>query len=216
MCKFISTVGTVIIPYTGTKYFIIERIDVHGDVQQVVLETSRLLMRRYREEDAKSVYQVVSQRAIAETTIMLPHPYPRQTVDWWINYVNGNFDQGKAYEFGLFKKDSPGDYIGNCGLVSISGEHNNGELGFFVRPEDWNTGYATEACQALLEFGFDNLGLERIFGRCMAKNPGSKRVMEKSGLTLEGLARHEVLKWGMYEDVWHLGVVRSEWLSHRV
>lgn len=193
-----------------------ERIDVHGDVQQIVLETSRLLMRRYKKEDAESIFQVVSQREIAETTIMLPHPYPRQTVDWWINFVNENIDKGKAYEFALFKNDAPNDYVGNCGLVSVSNEHNNGELGFFIKPDYWNTGYATEACKALIEFGFKELGLERIHGRCLAKNIGSKRVMEKSGLIVEGLARREVLKWGTHEDVYHLGILRSEWLNNKL
>lgn len=173
-------------------------------------------MRRYKKEDAESIFQVVNQREIAATTIMLPHPYPRQTVDWWINFVNENFDKCKAYEYALFKKDSPNDYVGNCGLVSISKEHNNGELGFFIRHEYWNTGFATEACQALIKFGFNELGLERIYGRCMAKNIGSKRVMEKSGLIVEGLARREVLKWGTYEDVYHLGILRSEWLDNKL
>ncbi|WP_245236122.1 GNAT family N-acetyltransferase [Paenibacillus sonchi] len=180
-----------------------------------MLETSRLLLRRYKQEDAEFIFQVVSQRKIAETTIMIPHPYPRQTVDWWINYVDGNFDEGKAYELGLFRKDSPNNYVGNCGLISVSKEHNNGELGFFIHPEYWNTGLATEACQALIDFGFMNLGLERIHGRCMSKNIGSKRVMEKSGLVVEGLARNEVLKWGKYEDVCHLGIIRSEWLNSK-
>ncbi|UHA75892.1 GNAT family N-acetyltransferase [Paenibacillus sp. 481] len=105
--------------------------------------------------------------------------------------------------------------MGNCGLVRVSKEHNNGELGYFIHPDYWNTGLATEACQALVEFGFKNLGLERIHGKCMATNIGSKRVMEKSGLIVEGLARHEVLKWGTYEDVWHLGTIRSEWLNRK-
>lgn len=172
-------------------------------------------MRRYKKEDAESIFRVVSQREIAETTIMLPHPYPRETVDWWINFVNENFDKGTACEFGLFKKDSSNDYVGNCGLVSISKEHNHGELGFFIRHEHWKMGFATEACQALIGFGFNDLGLERIQGRCMVKNKGSKRVMEKSGLLVEGIARHEVLKWGTYEDVVHLGILRSEWLNSK-
>jgi ribosomal-protein-alanine N-acetyltransferase len=49
----------------------------------------------------------------------------------------------------------------------------------------------------------------------MAKNIGSKRVMEQSGLIIEGLARHEVLKWGTYEDVWHLETFLSEWLNRK-
>ncbi|GGG04230.1 GNAT family N-acetyltransferase [Paenibacillus abyssi] len=100
--------------------------------------------------------------------------------------------------------------------VSILKEHHNGELGYFIHPDYWITGYATEACRTLIEFGFTELDLERIHGRCLTKNIGSKRVMEKSGLIVEGIARHEVFKWGKYEDVCHLGVIRSEWLNRRV
>jgi ribosomal-protein-alanine N-acetyltransferase len=120
-------------------------------------------------------------------------------------------EKGNAYEFGLFKKDSPSEYVGNCGFVSVSKQHHHAELGYFISPEFWNNGYGAEACAKLVEFGFTTLELERIYGRCMAKNTASKRVMEKCGLNVEGIAKHEVLKWNRYEDVIHLGLIRSEW-----
>ncbi|TLS50799.1 GNAT family N-acetyltransferase [Paenibacillus antri] len=60
-----------------------------------------------------------------------------------------------------------------------------GELGYFIGPEFWNNGYGAEACAKLVEFGFRTLELERNYGRCMAKNTASKRVMEKCGLKLK-------------------------------
>ena len=175
------------------------------------LHTDRLILRPYRKEDAESIFKVVSDRKIAETTIMLPHPYPRETVDWWIGFTQENIETGKAYEFGLFDKTSPEEYIGNCGLVTVSKTHNNGELGYFIDPVRWNQGYGTEACAKIIEFGFDVLGLERISAKCMTKNISSKRIMEKAGLKYEGMGRHEVLKWGEYEDIHHFGIIRSEW-----
>lgn len=168
-------------------------------------------MRPYELQDADSIFKVVRLREIAETTISLPHPYPRENVDWWINFVKGNMEKGNAYEFALFKKDSPSEFVGNCGFVSVSRQHNNAELGYFISPSYWNNGYSTEACAKLIEFGFSVLALERIYGRCMTKNIASKRVMEKCGLKVEGIAKHEVLKWNTYEDVIHLGIIRSDW-----
>ncbi|MCE7793802.1 GNAT family N-acetyltransferase [Salipaludibacillus sp. CUR1] len=168
-------------------------------------------MRPYEIQDAESVFKVVKLKEIAETTISMPHPYPRETVDWWINFVRENMEKGNAYEFGLYLKDRPSEYVGNCGFVSVSKQHNHGELGYFTNPDHWNKGYSTEACSKLLEFGFNTLGLERVFGRCMAKNTASKRVMEKCGLKVEGIAKHEILKWDHYEDVIHLGLIRSKW-----
>jgi len=173
--------------------------------------TERLLIRVYTDEDADIIHPVLNRREIAETTLMIPHPYPKEHVYWWINYVKENMEKEEAYEFGLFDKTDPKTYIGNIGLIGISKQHNNAELAYFINPDLWNRGYATEACRWILDFGFEKLGLERIHGRCMSKNIGSRRVMEKSGLIYEGTARHEVLKWGKYEDVCKYGIIRCEW-----
>lgn len=188
-----------------------EGIDLRGNVRLLTLETDRLLMRPYHQRDAEAVYKVVSRREIAETTVNIPHPYPRGTVDWWINFINENIKNDRAYEFGIFLRQEPHTYIGNCGLLSLSKQHNNGEIGYFISPDYWNCGYGGEAAARVVEFGFKELQLERIYGRCMTKNIGSRRVMEKAGLKYEGLARHEVLKWDIYEDVWRFGLIREEW-----
>lgn len=175
-----------------------------------ILSTERLIMRPYVREDADAVFKVVRRREIAETTIMIPHPYPRGTVDWWIGFVNDRMAKGTAYEFALIERVSP-RYVGNCGLVAVSRERRDAELGYFIDPDLWNRGYATEACRRMLQFGFGDLGLGRIHGRCLARNTGSKRVMEKAGLRFERTARHEVLKWGVLEDIDHYAVKRVEW-----
>lgn len=181
-----------------------------GSAEERELITERLVMRPYTAGDAESVFQVVRRREIAETTIMIPHPYPRETVDWWINFVGECRTKGTAFEFGLFEKDSS-RYIGNCALLAVSREHHNAELGYFIDPERWNMGYGAEACKRIVRFGFEALGLERIYGRCLTRNPASRRVMEKAGLRFECIARHEVRKWDKFEDVVHLALIRSEW-----
>jgi ribosomal-protein-alanine N-acetyltransferase len=174
-------------------------------------QTERLILRVYTKEDADIIYPVISRREIAEMTIMIPHPYPKETVYWWIDYIQKNIEKEEGFEFGIFSKSDPKTYIGNIGLIGISKQNNNAELAYFINPDLWNMGYATEACKWIIDFGFDKLALERIYGRCMAKNIASKRVMEKSGLTYEGTAKHEVLKWNNYEDVCKYGIIRSEW-----
>jgi ribosomal-protein-alanine N-acetyltransferase len=69
---------------------------VDGDVEDFVFETERLIMRPYETQDAESVFKVVRLREIAETTISLPHPYPRETVDWWISFVRGEHGKRKC------------------------------------------------------------------------------------------------------------------------
>ena len=85
----------------------------------MILETERLLLKPYEIEFADDIYQVVKHKEIADTMVMIPHPYPREVVDSWISYLQKSFEQGTAYEFAVFLKES-GRYIGNCGLVTIS------------------------------------------------------------------------------------------------
>jgi ribosomal-protein-alanine N-acetyltransferase len=183
------------------------------EIDKLILKTDRTVLRAYKDEDAESVYPVVSSKYIASTTVNIPHPYPEKHVNVWINYIRGCMADGNSYEFGIFSNDDFKTYIGNCSLLGISKEHLNAELGYFINPNFWRKGYATEACKAIISFGFKELGLERIYAKCMHKNEPSRRVLEKCCLTFEGVSRHEVLKWGNFEDVCRYGIIKSEWLK---
>ncbi|MGH6656935.1 MAG: GNAT family N-acetyltransferase [Actinocrinis sp.] len=58
------------------------------------------------------------------------------------------------------------------------------ELGYRLRPAAWGHGYATEGARALIDMGFNNLGLERVVATTMTVNTASRKVMEKVGMTL--------------------------------
>src|SRR6266403_2128677 len=64
-----------------------------------------------------------------------------------------------------------------------SAEHRQGDLGYAVHPDHWGKGFATEALRRILEFGFENLSLERIWATADVRNVASWRVMEKAGRT---------------------------------
>src|SRR6202040_3772712 len=70
-----------------------------------------------------------------------------------------------------------------------SAEHRQGDLGYAVHPDHWGKGFATEALRRILEFGFENLSLERIWATADVRNVASWRVMEKAGMEREGLMR---------------------------
>ena len=83
-----------------------------------------------------------------------------------------------------------GQYIGRCGVYPhfnsagfpIKGE---GSIAFYIAKEFWGNGYATEAGQAFLRFGFDELHLNRIVTMVQVGNDASVRVLEKIGFDLE-------------------------------
>jgi RimJ/RimL family protein N-acetyltransferase len=75
----------------------------------------------------------------------------------------------------------------------------------------WGQGLATEAAQALLDWSFLNLNLNKIFATCDIRNTGSWRVMEKLGMSREGLLRSQ-FKWqGEFKDEYYYGILRKEW-----
>ena len=75
------------------------------------------------------------------------------------------------------------------------------EVSFWITVDKWGQGYMSEAVPSVLEFGFNNLKLNRLYAYHMVRNPASGRVLAKNGFTKEGILRQRVKKWNKYEDV---------------
>jgi RimJ/RimL family protein N-acetyltransferase len=97
--------------------------------------------------------------------------------------------------------------------IMLALPHHRGELGYWVGVPFWNRGYCTEAAQALMSFGFDVLGLHRLEARHFTRNPASGRVMQKLGMTLEGIHREAFYRWDKFEDVAMYALLRDEWAA---
>ena len=106
-----------------------------------------------------------------------------------------------------------GNRVGAVGLRDIDVEHSLAEMGFWVAVKRWGQGYATEAARAVVAFGFRQWGLNRIYAHHMVRNPASGRVLARIGMKPEGLLRQRVRKWGMFEDVMLMAVLRAEWVE---
>jgi len=79
----------------------------------------------------------------------------------------------------------------------------------------WGRGYCTEAAIAIVEYGFNELGLCKVTSRHMAGNPASGRVMEKLGMTREGVERDHIIKWDRFESLAVYSILESEWRARR-
>jgi [ribosomal protein S5]-alanine N-acetyltransferase len=175
------------------------------------LETERLLLRPLTPEDAPALARLAGRREIADTTISIPHPYSEEQARQWITGAAGLFAKGEAAVFGMQLKGA-GNLVGGIGLRDIDPEHSLAEMGFWVAVEWWGHGYATEAVRAVVGFGFRELGLNRIYAHHMVRNPASGRVLAKIGMKPEGLLRQRVRKWGVFEDVALMALLREEWV----
>jgi RimJ/RimL family protein N-acetyltransferase len=103
--------------------------------------------------------------------------------------------------------------IGGCAVKRKSVEASDGEIGYVLHKDYWGRGIATEAVEVLLRFGFEELKLHRIFATCMTENLGSKRVLEKNGLRLEGHLKENVLQRGRWRDSLIYAILDYEWIQ---
>jgi RimJ/RimL family protein N-acetyltransferase len=164
------------------------------------LRTARLLLGAFETEDASELQRLAGDREIADTTLSIPHPYTLDHALAWVGNQRREAVRGRAINFAV--RLHPGStLIGSVGLRDIDREHLQAELGFWIGREWWGHGYASEAAGAAVRFGFDELGLNRIYAHHMARNPAAGQVLSHVGMRKEGLLRERVRKWGVYEDV---------------
>jgi [ribosomal protein S5]-alanine N-acetyltransferase len=154
------------------------------------------------------VTRLVSDARIAETTLNIPHPYPPGAAEEWIRSHRENADSGTAVNLAIERRDD-GALVGAIAL-GIVAQHLKAEVGYWIGVPYWNNGYATEATRALIDYAFDELGLNRIYAFHFSGNPASGRVMEKAGMQLEGVLREEHVKNGEYRDSRLYGIIRSD------
>ncbi|MBM7601667.1 RimJ/RimL family protein N-acetyltransferase [Virgibacillus halotolerans] len=171
-----------------------------------ILQTDRLILRSYKVSDAPTAQKLAGERGLAETTF-LPHPYTLEAAKEWIQGHSKLIEAGSAYPFAV-TMESTKELIGTM-TIRVDKLHNKGELAYWIGRPYWGKGYATEAAQLIIDFGFNELNLNRIWAPIMSKNKASCKVMEKVGMSYEGTIKQDILRWGQYEDVDIYGLLKA-------
>lgn len=173
------------------------------------IRTARLVLGTFEPDDAPELQRLAGAREIADTTVAIPHPYALDHALAWISNQSRESVRGRATNFAV--RLLPGSPLVGCAsLRDIDPEHSQAELGFWIGREWWGQGYASEAAAAVIRFGFETLGLNRIYAHHMARNPAAGRVLLHVGMQREGLLRERVRKWGVYEDVVVYAILRED------
>ena len=154
----------------------------------VVLETDRLVLRRFREDDAQSMFDNWASNPNVTKYITWP---THESVDitkaiigeWIKSYRNSDF-----YQWAIELKEL-GQIIGSISVVRIHERTDACEIGYCICEPWWNKGITTEAFKRVIAFLFDEVQVNRIGAKHDTDNPGSGRVMQKSGLQYEGTLR---------------------------
>lgn len=173
-----------------------------------VLTTPRLVLRPFTPDDAPAVHAHLSDPEMAATTARIPHPYPQGSAEEWIAGHPARHQAGEALLLAITLRET-GVLVGSIELRLVPG-HRRAELGYWVGRTHWGRGYATEASDALVRWGFATLGLHRVHASHFTRNPASGRVLLKIGMRHEGRLRKHFLKRGVLEDMDLYGVLEHE------
>jgi [ribosomal protein S5]-alanine N-acetyltransferase len=173
-----------------------------------VLHTTRLTLRQFSLNDATDVRRLADNKLIADTTSNIPYPYLDGMAEQWIASHQSQYESGEGLNLAVVDKDI--GFIGAMCLMNISSDLQSGELGYWIGEPYWSQGYATEAARAVLQCGFKQLGLNRLYAQHFSRNPASGRVLQKIGMQREGLLRQHAKKWQELEDVVIYGILQSE------
>ena len=85
-----------------------------------------------------------------------------------------------------------------------------GEFYYKFHPDFWGKGFATETAKALIKFGFEEYNLHRIEAGVATENLASKRVLEKAGMTCEGIRRKILPIRGEWKDNFHFAILEDD------
>lgn len=181
----------------------------------MIIETARLRLREFVLDDWRAVQSYQSDPRYplrfyewTERTEQDVRDFVRMFVDYQAATPRRNFQLAVTLK-------ASGALIGNCGIRVNHAEWREANIGYEIAPAQWGSGYAREAARAILEFGFRDLGMHRIWAWCVAGNAASARVLEKVGMTREGREREK--EW--IKNEWHdrliYAILDHEWRSQQ-
>lgn len=179
-----------------------------------VIETERLILRPLRLDDASAMYNNwASDDEVSQYVTWPTHANLQETQELLASWVKA-YQEDDFYTWGMEIK-ATGQLIGTFAFVGFSDRDQVAELGYCLGKDWWNQAYTTEAGQAILAFGFNQVGLNRIQAVHDVRNPASGRVMEKLGMTLEGVIRQARLVKGQFVSINLYGLLAQDWRMNR-
>ena len=172
------------------------------------LETDRFILRQIILDDIDDMYEYAKNPEVAEYLTWSPHIDKAYTFEY-VSYLQDRYKAGEFYDWAVVDKAS-GKMIGTCGFTRFDYFNDCGEIGYVINPNFQGQGVATEVLGRTIRFGFEKLNLHRIECRFMIENEGSRRVMEKNGMTFEGVRRGGALIKGSYRDIGICSIINTD------
>ena len=172
------------------------------------LTTARLVLRQLREDDAAALFSVLSDPDVMTWWSSGPPASLTETAD----YVKGNAAEGQGFDCWAI---TAGDDIALGWVILIDGKPDVKEIGYILRRDRWGQGIACEAVSRVIDHGFVDLNLRRIFADTDPENAGSISLIERLGFQYEGRLRGEWETHIGVRDSLIFGLLQDEWTMEK-
>ena len=181
------------------------------------LETERLILRDFVKDDWHRVLEYQSDPLYLRYYEWTESDRTPESVQEFVGWFLDHQKQNPRIKFQLaITLKSNNLLIGNCGIRMDKVDAVEADIGYELDPKYWNHGYASEAAQAIVDFGFSNFNLHRVWSWCVADNAGSAHMLEKLGMRLEGRLREKEYYKGKWWDTLMYGILVDEWQAHKM
>ena len=144
-----------------------------------ILYTEHLKLRKLTIEDVERLVELANNKKISDRILNIPHPFREPDAVFRIGYIHRGFKSGVRYVFAITLKETD-KFIGEI-AVHLDDTNTTAELGYWIGEPYWNNGYMTEAIQAAVKFGFDQLDLHQLFATTDDDNPASSKALRRNG-----------------------------------
>ena len=179
-----------------------------GRAMTLPITTARLVLREFVPSDYDAIHAYASDPRVTRHMLYGPRD-PTDTREYLERVIRYQRDNPRSVWELAITQHADGQLIG-AGDITIL-KPGEGDVGYMLRHESWGQGYGTEAAHALIDAGFDALGLERIMSTVSTDNPRSMRVLENAGLRWEALYRRFAQAKGRWWDCHLYAISRAEW-----
>ena len=174
------------------------------------LESERLKLIEISIGDLEEIHSLHSIPEVDEfNTLGIPRDI-RETKEFMQPIIKDQLSEKRKHICWSIREIHKSDFIGLAGLVISADRFKMAEIYFKLLPQFWGKGYATELATRIFRFGFDNLDLHRIEAGVATENVKSIRVLEKLGMTREGIRRKILPIRGEWKDNFHYAILDEE------
>lgn len=175
-----------------------------------VIETERLILRKLTMEDAVDVFEYASEPLVSRFVPWEMHKSVEDSREF-LRFILNGYEKNNKLTWGIELK-SEQKMIGTIDYVKWTDKHYRAEIAYALSHHYWGKGFTHEAAHGLMEFGFEKMALNKIEALIMPENFQSQRVLEKLGMSKEGVARQHFLLKGELVDLAMYSVLKKEFI----